>query len=288
MKIIQSHADFEDLTPYGYGKSSKKKINKKLLFYSFLLSYITIKENCGNVTMFCDDNAYEKLIKYIPYDDIVFKRNDNSFRFWSKYKIDVMRLVNDDLIHFDSDVMIFDNDFKTVINSDWDVLVQDTIPPNLNVSKDFVKDNYDFLKNRMNLSVDNYDYRCSSCGTFGVKKDFLKNYLGVVDRIYPKLYDRSLIVNDGVLGMVLEELTAYLTTFYSSKQFKYEEVLPFDLVLKHGNFHVGNIKKYTHLWMRTKYEMKNIKLIRKKIIEQYPNYFKYVEEYEQKNNLLIS
>ena len=65
MRIIQSHAEFEEGSPH-YGAEKKASLN----FYSFILSYLTLKKYYGHVTMYCNERAEKLLIKYIPYDSV--------------------------------------------------------------------------------------------------------------------------------------------------------------------------------------------------------------------------
>jgi len=77
-----------------------KKHDPRLNFYSFLLSYLTLKKYHGSVTMYTNQSAHRSLIKHIPYDNIVLMENKNKFDFWNKYKLDAMEKVNGDVIPY--------------------------------------------------------------------------------------------------------------------------------------------------------------------------------------------
>ena len=65
MKIIQTFAIFDEVSPYLTNKRNFEYVY--LNFYSFILSYITIKKIYGPITMICNQEAYDAFIKYIPY-----------------------------------------------------------------------------------------------------------------------------------------------------------------------------------------------------------------------------
>ena len=276
MKVIQSFALFDEGSPYMQNDNNKR--NVYLNFYTFLLSYLTLKKHYGKVIMYCNQQAYDTFIKYIPYDEVIIKKNKNGMDFWNVYKIDIMKLQNEDFIHVDSDVFIFDNLFDEFINGNHDMIVQDIIPPNENFVKDFFWDNYSFLTNG-NLSFSlKYDNRCVSCGVIGMKKEALKNYLYAVDILYNAMENnklKSLIAKT----MILEELTVYLIAL--KYNYKMYDVLPYNLVLKHGVRKVGDIKKYTHLWTNSKFQNGIVDKIKNKIKKDFSEKYNLVKFYDE-------
>ena len=275
MKIIQSFAQFDEGSPY---MQNNNKRNIYLNFYTFLLSYLTLKKYYGSVTMYCNQQAYDTFIKYIPYDEIIIKENKNDMDFWNVYKIDIMKLQNEDFIHVDSDVFIFNDLFSKFINGNHDMIVQDIIPPSENFVKKFFWDNYSYLTNG-NLSLStSYDNRCVSCGTFGMKKHMLNKYFYIFDIIHNAMKENKLKSNN-CQTMILEELMAYLTALkYNNKIY---DVLPYDLVLKHGVKKVGDIKKYTHLWTNSKFRNDIIFKVKKRIKKDFPKKYDLVEFYDK-------
>lgn len=276
MKIIQSFAEFDEGSYY----LSKEDITRKYLsFYSFLLSYLTLKKYYGSVTMFCNKKAYDSFIKRIPYDDIKVLENNNSFTFWSYYKIDAMRNMKEKFIHIDSDVFIFDDLYSPFINTrKYDIIVQDTIPERKNACASFVNNNKIFLEKNNIISSEKYDGRCFSCGTLGMTPKIIPDYINLCDKLKEGYLSNELI-KVVPLGMILEELSLYLFTLNNG--LRIYEVLPHDEVLEYGVEHVGNLRKYTHVWFGNKFKPIIIKAIKSKIKKDFPEYYELIEKYEQ-------
>lgn len=284
MKIIQSFAQFNEGSPYMV-MSNNTINNPKLNFYVFLLSYITLKERYGSVTMFCNEIGYKNVVKYIPYDNIIIEENKNDFKFWNGYKIDSMKNVKDDFIHVDSDVLIFDNVFDDFINGDYELIVQDI----LSKENNFISDIYSLHENTyQNLNIFkrkfDYDGRCVSCGVFGMKKIMQEPYFKAYDKIYEAILNNELNTNCDT--MVVEELTAYLVAI--DNRFKIKDILPHEIIKNYGIDFAANKYKYTHLWFMSKYKPYNINLIKKMIKKKYNGYYKYVETFENDNKKLIN
>lgn len=157
MKIIQSFAQFDEGSPYMMGRK-RNRFYAPLNFYTFLLSYITLKKFYGSVTMFCNKEAYKNLTKHIPYDEIYIKENESPFELWNMYKINCLKEVGDDLIHVDSDVMIFEDFFRPFIDDDIDVLVQHIVSRKHNDGKHFVFEQKEFYE-KTKIFTKSYDGR---------------------------------------------------------------------------------------------------------------------------------
>lgn len=277
MKIIQSYAHFDEGSPYLNNNDTERKY---LQFYSFLLSYATLKKYYDAVTMYCNYMAYDNLIKYIPYDNVVIAENKNSFKYWSYYKIDIIKQMAEDFIHVDSDVFIFDDLYSKFINNkQYDIIVQDVLAPELNISRDYVKDFADFLIKNKIYNPNEYDGKCFSCGTIGMRAKYIKDYVKMCDSIKGGFDDYSK-VEYKYLGMVCEELALYL--FTKKHNLTFYDVLPFDKILQFGTHNTGNIMKYTHMWFHTKFEILYANLIRKKLLNYYQEYQPYIIKYEKK------
>jgi hypothetical protein len=273
MKIIQSFAKFEEGNPYMFGKEHNPRLN----FYSFLLSYLTLKKYNGSVTMYCNSEAYSLFIKYIPYDDVVIMENSNKFDFWNKYKIDVMRQVDEDFIHVDSDVFIFDDKFREYINDDYyGLIVQDIIPEKKNFIRDFYYDNIEVYSNCLSLEKTIYDNKCASCGVIGMKLEMRNKYFDAVDRVHSAMTNNKLR-NVNSQTMILEELTAYILAL--NLNIKIYDILPHDQILKYGLHKTADKAKYTHMWFDSKFDNNNIGLIKNKIRKDFPESYHIVEKY---------
>jgi hypothetical protein len=277
MKIIQSFAMFENGSPYlNNDNTDKNKIY--LNFYSFLLSFLTLKKYYNNVTMFCNNSAYNAFIRYIPYSDIKIVENSNSFELWNMYKIDSIKSLNEDFIHVDSDVFLFKDVYGEYISSNkYDVIVQDTIPPNINFIRNFVDTNKKILSEFDIFDSKLYDYKCVSCGTIGMNLKTKLEYTSLVDRLL-ELFNKNLLIDADPMSMIIEELVLHI--LITKNKLKKYEVLPYNQVLIHGVREVGNIQKYTHLWFNTKFDLKHIELIKNKIKKDFSQYYNYVEKYE--------
>ena len=276
MKIFQTFAQFDENGPYM--QKMKDKQNVYLNFYTFLLSYLTLNKYYGSITMYCNQKAYDTFIKYIPYDEIIIKENKNDFFFWNMYKIDMMKLQNEDFIHVDSDVFIFDDLFKNFIDGHYDMMVQDIIPPSENFVKDFYWDNYSYLTNGSLSLSGSYDNRCVSCGTFGMKKHVLDNYFYIVDIIHDAM-KRKKLKSVNCQTMILEEFMAYLVAL--KYNYKIYDILPYDLVVKHNVRKVGDIVKYTHLWTNSKFKDDMVAKVKNKIKKDFPDKFSLVNFYDR-------
>ncbi|MBN1637328.1 MAG: hypothetical protein JW866_00040 [Ignavibacteriales bacterium] len=274
MKIIQSFAQFEEGSPYFQHREHKNF--HYLQFYSFLLSYITLKKKYGNVTMYCNQDAYNSLIKYIPYDEIIIFENRNPIRFWTVYKLDVLKSINDDFIHVDPDVFIWEDVFRPFMIGDYDVMVQDILQAEKNDLKEFVDANINFFIDSKILTK-SYDGRSASCGVLGMKQSMQSYYFAGVDVMYKAINDVG-VDNVPFPGIILEELMAYLIAV--ENDFKMFEILPHNLIIEHGWDVTGDMIGYSHMWMRHKYRKEIIQQIKRRILFEFSDYERFVLSYE--------
>jgi len=273
MRIIQSFAEFEEGGLYN-------KDNKKgyLNFYSFLLSYLTLNRYYGHVTMICNESAYNSFIRYIPYDEIIFLENKNDVKFWNIYKIDALKSIKEDVIHVDSDVFIFGEIFhEFIFTNNWDVMVQDIIPLEYHshFTNGFVGKNENFLHNNGIISRGLYDGRFTSCGTLGLTARSKEKYFEAVDKLYPAMKSKELVAGN---SLILEELTLYLVSLMN--KFRVLQVLSRDSMTNLGPQQAGNQNKYTHMWFSSKFDKRNVELIKRKIRIEFPHYRKLIDKYE--------
>jgi len=274
MKIIQSFAKFEEGSPY-----DKKNKNAHLNFYSFLLSYLTLNKYYGHVTMICNQEAYDGFIKYIPYDEIIFLENKYDFIFWSAYKLDAIRLIDDDIIHVDTDVFIFDDLFRPFIDGDYDIIVQDIIKWHDGTLKEYVNKNADFLRDSQIINANKYDNGFVSCGVLGLKNRVKNRYYDAVDKTYHAMKDGLIRdTTDKWYAMILEELTLYFVL--SNNRYKTYNILSPELIKEIGTQYVGDLSKYTHMWFSSKFEERNVELIKRKIRIEFPYYRSLIDKYD--------
>lgn len=277
MKIIQTYSSFDEGSPYLNNVNDKERM--LLQFYTFLLSYATLKKYYKRVSMFCNERAYKTLIKYIPYDEIILIENKNSFKFWSYYKVDIIKLIEEDFVHVDCDVFLFDDLFsKFISNNEYDIIVQDVLSPQHNISRTYVDDFSDYLNQHNIFNVNMYDGKCFSCGTIGMRIKFKDSYVQMCDLI-KKGFEYHPDREVKYMGMICEELALYL---YAQKHgLKFYDILPYEDTLQYGTCETGNKMKYTHMWFHTKFEVEYAKLIRNKLLTSFPEYKAYINLYEE-------
>lgn len=276
MKIIQSFAQFDEGNPYA------GHVDKNLNFYSFLLSFLLLKKRYGRVTMVCNKAARHGFIDFIPYDEIVLKECSYVFDLWGAYKIDSYRAISGDIIHVDPDVFIFDDLLgKFIKSSRYDIIVQNMLPAiDFKHGEKYILENINFFTRNNIINLSNYDYRFTSCGVIGFRKKAKQLYLANIDKIESGM-------RSGEVGLMpvnlFEELTVYFTA--TVHDLKICDILPYDLVCKHGVEHTGNLVNYTHLWKGTKFEADNIRRIKNRINKEFPSKYSLVEDFEK--NVLV-
>lgn len=280
MKIIQSFAQFDDGCMYAGGRLNGTEVY--LNFYSFFLSYLTLKKYYGYVTMYCNQKAYDTFIKFIPYDEIIIKENiHKSQLYWSVYKVDVINEQTESFIHVDSDVFIFDDLFKPFIDNQdkYDIIVQNTSTKNINPIKDFVYDYHGILRDNNICFIDEYDGRCMSGGVIGMNINVKNKYIENTTKMY-KLFNINNLDDYYIpkLAMILEELTIYLTALHNN--FKWFDILPHEDIKIYGEANSGGKNKYTHMWLTTKFMEKYIILIKNKIKNEFNDYYHIVKKYD--------
>lgn len=275
MQIIQSFAKYKE--SHYIGKQKSKADYFYLNFYSMLLSYITLQKQYGSVTMFCDKAAYDSLIKYIPYDNIEIVENKNDFLMWSKYKLDIMKLIGEDFIHVDQDVIVFDDFYKTFINGECDVLIQDVVSRKKNFTKTFIYENLDYLRETKILTKP-YDGQAFSCGSVGLRKNVQEYYFKAIDIMYEDMMKTD-IEKINFAAMIIEETLLYLIT--TENNFTYDYILPQKDVDELGLMHAGDKIGYVHLWASNKFKRIYIQQLRKMLFTNHPEYLDYVFKFEQ-------
>lgn len=297
MKIIQSFAEFDEGSPYFEMDNPDYDINiednkKYLNFYTFLLSCLTLQKYYGKVTMYCNQKAYNRFIKYIPYSEIIIVENNNSFDFWSCYKVDIIKLQTEDFIHIDNDVFIFDDLFSEFINSKkYDVISQDIISKDLSEDihffldyyGEFVSENKDFFIKNNIIDPNIYDKKCISCGTVGMNLKIRDQWVKIYDMIKYH-YENDLFKDKPYyITTIVEELALYFVVLKNN--LNVYRILPDNLTIIHGIQDTGNLMKYTHMWFNSKFNPENIKLIKNKIYTDFPNYINVIEKFENENTL---
>lgn len=222
----------------------------------------------------------DSLIKYVPYNEVKIVENKNPMLFWSYYKVDIMKSQRQDFIHIDSDVFIFDDLLSPFINDDsCDMIIQNQIPENINYVNNYAEEYGDFLIEKDIIDPEVYDGRCYSCGVVGMRHKHKKGYIDVCEKMRKEFIKRG-TTDKWYIGMANEELALYLYAIKNRFKFKVHNILPYEDVLIHTEKGAGNYHSYTHMYLDTKFQPKYVRLIRHKILKEFPEAIKYIERYE--------
>jgi len=278
---------FDEGNPYMLKRNDLSYVH--LYLYSFLLSYATLKKHYNHVTMYCNQKAYDTFIKYIPYDDIIIMENKNSIDLWNGYKIDVLKTVNDECIHVDPDVFVYDDLFLEFIHGKGDILIQNIVSPEDNNVIDFAYNNKEFLINTK-IFTKEYDGRCAACGVLGMRKKVFEPFFRAYDILHKEIIGFKKKNGITMVGqiIIIEELLLYLIAVENN--YELVDILPYDLILKHGFVNVGNFINYCHVWQESKFKKEFIDDMRRKIQQDYFEYHHLVVEHDnrlKKLNILI-
>ncbi len=288
MNIIQSFYQIDRKICYQYGNHND---NYLINYYSMLLSYITLKKLYGKVTVYCNSFAYEKLLKFIPYDDVVLEEIDfitegNYNTEWGMLKFHVFEKQTEPFIHLDTDVFLFKDLLSEFIDGDYDGIIQ---------SYDFADEIYGafYRSNREKLIrhrliddektsklIQNFG-ECAGYnnGVVGFKNmEFLKKYIERA-REYNWLINRNAFSDVNHQTIIFEQFNLLHTGLQDNV--KMYEIIPYSLVKETDFNTAGNKIGYTHLLSGNKYVGYFVMLIREKIKKQYPEYVQYLEEFEK-------
>jgi len=279
MKIIQSFAEFDEGSYYLRGDKKNGKKNH-LNFYSMLLSVLTLQKYYGEVTMYCNQKAYDNLIKYLPYHEIKIVENKNPFTLWSYYKVDIIKKQTAKFIHVDPDVFIFDDLFSEFIKTrKYDIIVQDTIPPYINpISSDDIALIKEYLKKNELSSYEFCDGKAFSNGVAGMTVKVKKEFIKLAEQLRDGFIRNELGVNPDLIAMIAEELALYLVAMDNG--YEYLEILPYDDVQKNGSRVSTNEKKYTHMWGDSKFNPQYIEVMKLKTIKEFPEHSDLITRFE--------
>ncbi len=290
MKIIQSFYQVDDKTCYQIGNSND---NYLVNFYSLLLSYASIKRIYGHVVMYCNKYAYDKILKYIPYDKIVYVdepdiTSNNYKNDWALLKLRVYEGQIEPFIHIDGDVFFFRELLSNFMNGDYGAIVQSVelsyTYPNFFYSNVDALIKYDFIDI---IKTTNYINKYKkvlgyNCGVAGFKDmDFMRLYV-------KRAYEMNRLINDGTLINVAHAPMVYeqflLHELILKHDIKCYEILPTDDILTKGYNKTGNEHKYTHLLSGNKYVQHFVMLVREKILDDFPEYRRNIYEFESTLN----
>lgn len=283
MKIVQAYSSIKtNVIPQFNGEGME--IEKEKLFYSFLYSYITLKKHYGSVTMYCDQTAYDELIKYIPYDEVIIKENKyvDYPELWSVFKIEALRDIKTPFIFVDPDVFIYDNVFDKFIKSNDDILVQSITDIDKYYERFFSVNSKIFKENDIPTPIDKLCWD----GVFGFNDlKVFKNYLKVYDFYLNTYLNNEFFTSYGTSISYTElcEVVAIISTVlkydYSLSTIYNEDEFDIDELLR-----LNNRYKFVHLVGKTKYDDGRITLMKNDICEIHGcEYYDYLYNYENKD-----
>ena len=278
MKIIQSFAQFDEGSYYTKDYKDIKDTTY-LNFYSMLLSVLTLQKYYGKVTMYCNQKAYDSFIKYLPYHDIKIVENKSPFHYWSYYKVDIIKRQRAKFIHVDPDVFIFDDLFAKFIDTDeFDVIIQDTIPKNINPIRGEMSTIKKYLESIDDIHYKYCDGRAFSNGVVGMTHDIKKKFVSMCEVLKKGFDSGKMNVNPDVVAMIAEELALYLVVMHEKSNCY--EILPYDEVLKDGSRETANRRKFTHMWGKTKFDPQYIEAMKLKTKKEFPQYSDLIDQYD--------
>jgi len=279
MKIIQSFAQFDEGSYYTKNQKNRKDTTY-LNFYSMLLSVLTLQKYYGKVTMYCNQKAHDSFIKYLPYHEIKIVENKNPFHYWSYYKVDIIKLQRAKFIHVDPDVFIFDDLFSKFMETEkFDVIIQDTIPKNLNPIRGEMREIRRYLESIGDIHYKYCDGRAFSNGVVGMTIDIKKKFVSMCEVLKNGFDTGKMNVNPDVVAMIAEELALYLVVMREDSNCY--EILPYDEVLKDGSRETANKRKFTHMWGNTKFNPQYIEAMKLRIKKDFPDYTNLLGVYEK-------
>ncbi len=279
MKIVQSAYYKNNLNKERVNNGNKYLLN----FYSMLLSYIKLKQHYGNVTIYCNDFANENLVKFIPYDEIVIN-NDVEHIFndyknsWYLVKLETYKKINEPFIHVDTDAILFEDILSEfIINNEYDFLAQSAD----NYSNmPYYEKYYNENKIKFNdLGLINLDFKHQyddsfifSCGVVGFRNlSFMEKYINHVYELHKVVENQN--------NFSTEEFGLFCA--YTLSNVKPYLMLPYEFTNSIGLEKTSNMLKYSHLPSDSKYFDMMILLLRKKIITEHHEYYKYIVEFEK-------
>jgi len=278
MKIIQSFAQFDEGSYYlKHDKDNGKKTH--LNFYSMLLSVLTLQKYYDEVTMYCNQKAHDNFIKYLPYNEIKIVENKNDFTFWNYYKVDVIRKQTAKFIHVDPDVFIFGDLFSEFIKTrKYDIVIQDKIPDYHNPTTPVMENVRAYLKENNIMNPELCDGNTFSHGVVGMTIKAKKEFIKMADGFRNAYVSGEFKPRPDLISIISEELVLYLVARLNN--YKYQEILPYDDVLKNGSRITTNQKKYTHMWGDSKFNSKYIELIKLKTKKEFPLYSGLIDQFD--------
>lgn len=279
MKIVQSFILHEKNIPYSFDDDNKVILN----YYSFLLSFIVLRQKYDEVIAIVNKQSYDLFMKYIPYDKFIFvdDYNIDYKKYWSLIKVNALKEIEAPFIHIDGDVIVFRDLFSEYFYDDsYDIIVQNI--EHKDIDTHYVK--YDNLFGKIFMfkgifkeSIEHINPL--NCGVLGIKSNEVKNkFIEKVNLIYETVNNSFLSAHlDNRFPIYLEQHT--LGVIVSELKLKPYAIL--NPTNEKSLIDIGNEIGYTHLWLDRKYDLDVISKIKHKILVDYNEYYKHIVEFEK-------
>lgn len=229
----------------------------------------------------CNKYAYDNVIKFIPYDNVIIDDNNHNTldfdKYWTLQKIGALKHISAPFVHIDGDVMLFKDVLKP-FDYDIDIICQ-------NIENASLFKHYNFYNNLLekelkatNLLGEQFK-TCNpiNCGVIGIRDNDIKELLLEKSYYLYKIADSKYRDKlDSTFPIYLEQYV--LGTIVKNNSLKVHDVLNDKLIKQYGICNSGNRIGYTHLWGNSKFKLINV--VKAKILASYEFYYKYVECYE--------
>lgn len=266
MKLIETYAKVNNGNPYN--DSSSIFVDQSL--YIFLLNYLSLKKESGEILLFTDEYTYDNFLNIIPYEEINFKENihKNNSHLWSTYKLECIKEYNEPFIHIDSDVYL--KNFNLIDNFSDDLLIQ-TTPRFFENTPTFHSKNYDIL-NEYGLYSDGVLNSGVGGEVFGFNNaELLKIFIDNYDK-FMYLYKNCKLHKHAIkeIASISEE---YNLALLYEKNYNNTQILA-DLLS-------SDIIEYYHFISNRRFKPKNTNYIRNEIIEFYPEQAEIVNKIDK-------
>lgn len=275
MKIIQSYYMMN-------GDDNKKNIENFNMSY---LSYLSLKEQYGHVTMYCNDLAYDKVFKYIPYDDIVMIDPLQDFSgidihdYWFLSKFSALMRNDEPAVHIDNDVISFTDvisDFYKPENDDKNVILQQQETGSILDAYFDLLNGYGYLISSK-FPISYKERKSVNTGVIGFKTKKLESiYMDVTLKHIEHFYSKH--ISDGRLSFVTEQMALSELILHNNSSFKPHYILGYNTYVNDANE-----KQYIHLWADFKKNTIINRLVENKLKHRYPEHYDNILKFKASN-----
>lgn len=246
-----------------------------------MLSLETVKKYVGcEIHMICDSKSIS-LYNDFGYDKVSNELEEiseiNSL-FWSYGKIKSLSLYDSPVLHVDTDVAFLNYHINSVLNENWDILVQ------MKEAGFLWKKHYGPMLqkfpqkiNDLDLSFYNFSY---NCGILGFKDNEIKNkyvseYFRLINSFEMNIRLAREIAEKGEINLILEQSLLCLISQNSNSHVK--ELIRNEELEK--DLEKSAVEKgFLHLWGKSKYNNENVTKVKNKLRKDFPEAYSRTEK----------